>query len=287
MESWFIFAILSVFTFAGSELSQKISLTQKEDIHPVTNNFYVWLIQGIGGLLLALAFGQIFWGLGGGDWLRLIVVAVVYFWGGTFFYLSFKTNSPSISIILGSSSIIVSTLLGIIFFDESTSFAKFAGILLVIISLIVVNYQKNQKLDKHNILALIGGVFLGVAFNLDKSFAVEIPPIMYVGILCVAVAVVSILIRPRLIYRESKVLKLRNFMPMISAAVFGILFNLFTFISYDEGGNVGVIDALNNAGVFLVILFEILILKDRKDLLKKFVGAGLVIAGVVLLSGVK
>ena len=286
MQPWFFFTLLSVIAMACDELSQKVALTQKANISAITNNFFVWTLQGVGGLLIAGILGQFSFTLTSIQLIKLLVVAFVYFLGGTLFYTSYKGNSPSISIVLGSVSVIVSTTLGIIFFQEGTSLNKFVGIALVLFAIVIANIQKKDRFNRFNLLALFGGICFGIAYTLDKSFALQLPPGMYVALLCFSVAIVSIVLRGKHIISEAKPLKLHNFYPMFASATFGTLFNFFTFKSYGLGGNVGVVDAMNNANVFLVILMEILLLRDRSNLTKKIIAAGLVGAGIWLLSGI-
>ena len=286
MEQWFILALISVFAIAGSEISQKISLTHKANISAVTNNFVVWTLQGIGGLLLAISFHQLNTSLSLNDYLRLFAVAVAYFFGGTFFYTSYKSNSPSISIILGSVSIVISTSLGIILFRENSSFQKFIGIAIILISIIIVNYTKKERINKYNFFAFLGGAFYGLAYTLDKSNVLRTNPTIYVALMSFSVAIISLIIRPFHIIKEVKKLKKTNYYSMFSAAFFGTLFNLFTFLSYSKGGNVGIVDAMNNSSIFLIIFLEILILKDRSKLKKKIVCAVFILLGIILLSQV-
>ena len=78
----------------------------------------------------------------------------------------------------------------------------------------------------------------------------------------------------------------KEFKPILASAFFGTLFNFFTFMSYKNSGNVGVVDAMNNSSIFIVILFEIFLLNDRTNLLKKLISAGVVTIGIGLLSTV-
>jgi len=286
MQPWFVFALLSVFAIAAAEIAQKVSLTHKADVSAITNNFFVWTFQGIGGLALAYTFKQTTFHLLPNDWLRLAAVAVIYFFGGTFFYTSYKTNSPSISIILGSISVVVSTTLGIIFFNESTQLGKFAGLAMILFAIVAVNYNRQDRFTKHNLYAFLGGLCYGTGYTLDKSFAIHMPPMAYVGLMCLSVAFVSLILKAGSIIKESRKLSPPNFIRMAVAGLFGILFNFFTFTAYSKNGNVGVVDAMNNSSVFLVILMEMVLLKDRTNFVKKLSCAALVGAGMVILSRV-
>ena len=134
--SWYVFALLSVIALAGAELSQKIALTHKANISAITNNFFVWIIQGIGGLFIVMLFQESNFSLFTIPWIRLLVVGLLYFAGGSLYYTSFKANSASVSMILVSVSVVISTTLGILFFGESTDILKFVSISLILSSII-------------------------------------------------------------------------------------------------------------------------------------------------------
>lgn len=284
METWLIYSLLSVLSLSGSEMSQKVSLTQKVDISAITNNFFVWCIQGMIGLVLAFLFGQFSLYLPIGMIWKLILISIVYFAGGTLFYTSYKGNSPSISLIFGTISVLISGVLGTIFLNDQYSLKLISGIILILSAIIFLNYNRQEKLNKYNLYAILGGLCFGVAFTLDKSMATTISPFMYLGIMCLGVAVVSIATSYRQIRLDVNKMSPKNFIPMISSAIFGSTFNLFTFFAYKNGANVGVADAINNTTVFLVIVLEIILLRDRSLLLKKVMAASIATMGVMLIG---
>lgn len=287
MPTWYVFALLSVFGMAGSEIVQKISHSQKIKLSAITNNFFIWTLQGIFGLVLALIINQTFFEFSTINSLKLLTVATVYFFGGTFFYTSYKGNSPSLSIVIGSISVVISTFLGILTFDEGASIDKFIGILLILISIFIANYNAKERFNRYNLFAFAGGILFGLAYTLDKSFAIESSPILYVSILSFSVAIVSLFFKHQLINRERKNLQKRNYYFICIIAIFGTLFNFFTFMSYSRGGDVGVVDAINNSAVLLVLLLEIILLKDRTNLFRKLLASTIVLIGITLLSTVE
>jgi drug/metabolite transporter (DMT)-like permease len=208
----------------------------------------------------------------------------VYFAGGTFFYTSYKGNSPSISIIFGTISVVVSSILGTVFLHDTYTAPRVVGIILILSAIAFLNFNKSEKLNKYNVFAILGGLCFGVAFTLDKSMATTISPFMYLGLMCLGVALVSIVTSYRLINKEVKRLKRLDYRPIIYSGIFGSTFNLLTFFAYRYGANVGIVDAINNTTVFVVIFLEIMILKDRSNLLRKIVSAVVALAGVVLIG---
>jgi len=112
--------------------------------------------------------------------------------------------------------------------------------------------------------------------------ATTISPFMYLGFMCLGVAVTSAIFGFRTIINETSKLSFNNFRPILSSATFGSSFNLFTFFAYRNGANVGVADAINNTTVFLVILLEVLLLKDKDNFARKIIGAIVATSGVIL-----
>jgi drug/metabolite transporter (DMT)-like permease len=284
MSTWFIFSILMMISVATNEIFQKISLAQKIKISAITNNFFIWILQGIFGLILAVILNQTSFIFDNTSLLKLFLVSVVYFLGGTFYYTSFKGNSPSLSIILSSISVIISTTLGFIFFNEPIFLQKIFGLVLILLALFIANYQQKERLSKNNLFALLGGICFGVAFTLDKSFVLKASPMIYVSILSFSIALVSLAVSAKHIIGEAKHFKLKNYLPMFLVSIFGTCFNFFMFMAYNQGGQVGIVDALEKSSVFMIIVIEVFLLKDRSHLLKKIIGSCIAIIGVYLLS---
>lgn len=62
------------------------------------------------------------------------------------------------------------------------------------------------------------------------------------------------------------------------------LFNYFTFRAYILGGEVGRVDAINNSQIFLIILFEFFILRQKTSLRRKLITAAIAFTGVMILG---
>ena len=285
MPLWIIFALASVLTMAIAELAQKFVMVSKDNISAEANNFVVWNFQALWGLLFLLIFvnspvphlNYLFF-------LKLVLLSVIYFWGGTFYYSSYKGNSAGLSAILITISVIVSTTLGIIFFNESSSFQKFIGLFLVITALIIVNLNRSEKFNKYSILALSGGLLYGFAFTLDKSFVLQINPHLYLPIFCFSVGWVGLLFRGKTIVTDLKKISGLSLRTMVLSSLGGFAFNTFTFLSYINRGDVGRVDAINNLAIILIIIFEIIIFKQKTELIRKIAAALVAITGLYLLG---
>ncbi len=287
MPVWFIFILLSVVVMAGSEISQKISMIAPENISSETNNFIVWLLQAFFGFIVFLLFSNHDTTFPITMLPKLLILGAIYFWAGTLFYSSYKGSSAGLSTILGTVSVVMSTSLGIIFFHESVNPLKFFGIFLVLFAIVVARYVKNLHFDKYNLLAISGGLLWGIAFTIDKSFVTSINPLFYLPLFCLTTGIMGLVFRPKVILSELKSIRPTTLKSISMAAIFGTSFNTFTFLAYKFGAEVGRVDAINNSMVFLVIILEFFLLKEKSNLVRKFIAATIAITGVAILAFVK
>lgn len=272
---------------AIADVSQKISLRGKSPLSSITNNFIVWNGIGILSLAYILLSKQAIPPLPDNFFYQLVPMAILYFLGGSFYYQSFKSNSVSISAVLAMISSVITTLLGIILYQESNNIYKFIGSAIVILAIILVNTKKGSKFDKYNTYALLGGLFYGLAYTLDKHFVISTSPDFYQMTLCFAVGISSFIFKPKTIIAEMKLFHRGLMSSVLSATAFFFIYQKFYFLAYSVGGEVGRIDVLNNTTIFLVIFLELVFLKEKSDLGKKIIPAILAVIGVFILASAK
>ncbi|MFA6519053.1 MAG: EamA family transporter [Candidatus Shapirobacteria bacterium] len=285
MPLWLILALGSVVVLTVSEIAQKFAISSKDNISAEANNFVVWNIQGSLALIFLLLFvNPTFPVISITLILKLLVLAIIYFWGGTLFYTSYKGSSAGLSAILGTISTLVSTTIGISLFHESINPLKFLGIILVLLAIFIVKYSKEMKFDKYNLYALAGGLIFGVAFSLDKYFVLSLDPHLYQIIFCFSIGYIGLLFRGKKIITDIPKISFSSFKAMIVSGIFSFGFNKFTFLAYKNGGEVGRIDAINNLSLLFIVLLEYFILKNKTDLPKKMIAAIVAFSGLFILG---
>jgi drug/metabolite transporter (DMT)-like permease len=284
MITWLTLTIVGLFCVALADISQKMSLKGESPLSSITNNFIVWNILGVISLIYFLFLGQSFPVLSPSFFIKLIPLATAYFLGGTFYYQSFKGNSVSLSAVLATVSCLITTFLGILFFNESTTLLKFIGSFIVLCAIVIVNYQKKLHFEKYNIYALLGGLFYGVAYTADKYFIISSSPDFYQIVLCFSVGMASFVFRPRQIIRELGKFEKYLIPSIASATIFFFLYQKFLFWAISIGGEVGRIDVLNNTTIFIIIFLEVIFLKERSNLKKKIIAALIAFVGATLLA---
>ena len=284
MINWLTLTLLGMVTVAIADVSQKVSLKGQSPLSSITNNFLVWNGIGVLSLIYLFASGQSLPTVNTTYFLQLLPLTVLYFLGGSFYYQSFKSKSVSLSAVLATVSSVISTFLGIVLYHESTHPLKFIGSIVVVVAIILVNFHKNSHFDKYNLYALLGGIFYGFAYTLDKHFVINSSPDFYQMVLCFAVGSASLVFSPVRIISELKLFKQSLLPSIFSSIIFFFLYQKFYFYAYTIGGEVGRIDVLNNTTIFIVILLEFFFLHERSDLTKKVIAASLATIGATLLT---
>jgi len=282
--TWITLTLVGLVCVALADVSQKISLKGSSPLSSVTNNFLVWNSIGVISLVYFLITGASFPPVTWNFILQLIPLAIAYFLGGAFYYQSFKGNSVSLSAVLATISSVITTVLGIIIFSESSHWLKFVGSLIVLSAIIFVNYQKKLHFEKYNLYALTGGIFFGLAYTADKYFVITTSPDFYQIALCFSVGMASLVFRPKQIIAELKLFQTKLIPSIFSAVFFFFLYQKFLFKAISIGGEVGRIDVLNNTTIFIVIILEVFLLQERQNLLKKIIAAVIATIGATLLA---
>jgi drug/metabolite transporter (DMT)-like permease len=282
---WFYLSIASVFALAVAELTQQHLLNKDNGFTARASAVLTFIFQSLLTLpILAITgqLGQLFSVFHPTLLTRMLFVAFIGSIGMVFYLRSFKVKNISISTIFVSASTIVSTTLGIIFFDESTSLIKFLGILLVLGAIVSLNY-KNAVLEKNHLFGLLAGLLFGVAYTIDKSVLMTVPPLVYIFWTFMSVSLFGFLFNPRDVISSVGGRSLIAFRPIVISGLGYFVYNFCTYSAYRFGGEVGRVDAINNSQVFLIILFEYFILKHTHSMFKKLVSAAIAFIGVLLL----
>jgi len=287
--TWFYLSLLSIFALATAELTQQHLLNLRNAFSVRTSVILTFLFQALMTLLFIFIFrlsGQLLVVFNSIILPKLLVVTFISSFATIFYLRSFKVKNISFSAIFISFSMVVSTLMGIIFFSESTSYLKFLGIFLILVAIIITNY-KNAVLEKNHFYGLLAGFIFGVSHILDKSIVLDIHPLVYMFWLFLLISAWSFLLGIRDVINSLQDKNAKSYKPIVISGIGYFLFNFLIFTAYKFGGEVGRIDAINNSQIFLIILFEFFILKHTEGTFRKIFSASLAIIGIFMLGLVK
>jgi len=284
--NWFFFCALSVFALAAAELTQQYLLNKKDrEIDERVSGFLTFFIPAC--LMAPFVFihyrTELFLLLQPNMLPYFLGACIAGAFGTTFYLRSFKVESISYSVILVSSSAIFSTILGILVFHEASNFLKFSGIFLILLAIFLSNV-KNEKFQKASLWGLVAGFFYGTMYVFDKYLVLEVDPFVYIFWSFLFTSCFLFLRKPAYIFGKIATLRLLDIRNIFLSGIAYLIYNLFTFLSYIYGGEVGKVDAINNSQIFLIILFEIAILKQKQNVFRKLGSFLLAIIGIYILS---
>ena len=284
--TWFVFSLISVFALAAAELIQQRLLGDDNDVDPKTSTVLTFGIQtvlvipvifiiGQGNNFFAVFDKRVFW------FLLLSSVSASF---AMYYYLkSFLVKNLSFSTTLISFSVVVSSILGILVFKESVNLEKFIGIFLVLASIVIINYS-NEHFERNSLFGLLAGIFFGITYTFDKMVVLEVHPMVYLFWSFLFVILIAFYINPRPVINAIKTLRAVDIRNLMISGTGYLIFNVCTFFAYSVGGEVGRVDAINNSQIFLIIIAEYFILKQRVGTIRKFSTAAIAFLGVYILG---
>lgn len=284
--SWFVLSIFSIVALAAAELSQQHLFSSQKTIGERTSTTLTFLVEVGCAFLFLIGSGNLINTFNVFSWSIfpfVFSVSLLASIGMVFYLRSFQVKSISLSAIFVSLSVIVSTTLGIVFFHESTSPVKFLGIILILLGVISLNI-KNITLEKNHYFGLLAGIFFGTAYTIDKLVLQSIHPSVYMFWSFLILILITFFIDPWRVLRELKSAKLPDLKFVAYSGVAYFIYNLATYFAYIHGGEVGKVDAINNTQIFLIILVEFFILKQKQGIFRKLLAACLAFAGVLILG---
>lgn len=283
--TWFAFSLASVVSLAVAELSLQNVLNRKKSFTPRTTAFLGYVLQSVLILpFLIFFFREDFLSIFTPEiFPRIMAVCLISSIATLFYAKSFQVKNISVSSIFGSLSIVVSTCLGIYFYNEGTHFIKFVGIAAILVSIVILNIR-NAALEKNHFYGLAAGALYGLCYVLDKGNVQSITPPVYVFWLFLFTAFFVFIFNPKEVIVSIRDESFPTFKIIVLSSIGFLLYNLLTFMAYTTGGEVGKVDAINNSQVFLIIIFEYFILRQKTSIGRKLLAAAIAFGGVLILG---
>jgi len=284
MELWFIFTIIGYMIGAVSGILDKYMMNLQ--YHPVTyvllRTFCNAIFLGSAGLLfLNLCITPSLLLLATIPALILAIGFVIYL------FVLQRKNASEIQPFSQSLDTLFIFLASILLLQEQASPANYVGILVIVIGVYLVlteNITKIPRLDRH-LLIIAALVPSDVAYALLlKTYLRTAEPIaLAVSIYVIAflfLAIISLLMRPRLQPTKTSLKSLLRIVPIASFCAAASIAFLYTALSLANASKVYPMAGINSAMVFLLAT---MFLKE-KFYWHRFIGTIIVVLGIYLIS---
>ena len=181
-------------------------------------------------------------------------------------------------------STVFMTFAGLLFFKEPFVLTKFIGAILIIVSNLIIFYQKgNGKFNKYVGLGILSNLSFTAALFLDVNISDNFNLPFYVA-MTLTIPAILILIFERIKFSDIK----QEFINgnkkaiIVTALTWGI--SILMQLRAYQLGNVSVVAPLCSLTVILNVIMGYFFLKERDNLVKKIISAVLIIISIVLIK---
>lgn len=283
---WYFLSLSSVISLATAELLQQKIVTNRNAFPPRVSAILTYWFQALLVLVIILVTplrSSFIQALQPTVLPSLLIVTLLTSFAMVLYLKSFQVKAISISSLFMSTSIVVSTILGIIFFQESTAYTKFIGIGFVLVAIFFLNYR-NIALERNHYYGLLAGILFGVCYVFDKQIVLQIGPLVYMFWVFFLAGIWGFFFSPQQVLSTFRKKERKDYLLIVFSGITYFVFNILCFSAYIFGGEIGKIDAINNTQTFIIILVEYFIFRNTLSVKRKIWSAVIAYIGVLLLA---
>lgn len=283
--SWQALILISVFLASVSAIMQRLLMRdQKNDaiVASVLLQIISGLIIGLVGLItnqlnMIQNFEPVIW--------NFLLMIILYSTGGIAMFKAYQTMNPSRFAILFALRAVFTLVFSSILLNESLTLENFLGLILIIASIVLINYEKGGfKLQKGDLFALYTAFAFGTSNTNDRFLlnTIDVYPYMVLGF--ILPALVNLVIynkrfRPFKTYINQEYLKKMALLCIIYAGS-----AIFFFVALEATDNSSQLASLNLLNGVITVLMSIVIFKEKDKLLLKIIAALISLMGLLLIA---
>lgn len=177
-------------------------------------------------------------------------------------------------------------LAGLLFFKETFIWYKMIGAFLIVLSNILVFYEKGSfKLDKYIVYGILGNLSVTCALFLDVNLSNNFNLPFYVMI-TLGVPAILLIIFERIKLKDLKTEFIKGNKKAILITSASWTLNYFANLRAYELGDVTIVTPLCSLSVILNVIVASLFLGEKTKLPKKIFASILILIGVILIKGI-
>lgn len=261
------------------------------------NYTYTILFQILGGLSvfifsLLLGFGQeysqFFPSLN-----NLIIIRILL--GGIFWFAvtlaSFKalnTITASKYSIIEALSPVVSIVLALLFLSETFSIQQLIGMILILLSVFAVLYDKDSKISrisKGELIALGSAILSGIALANDKIIYATTPLSPTLVTLFLLPGILGALYKPSELKKLPKLLKNKAIIKQL--IIMSVIWGLSAISFYKAivlSNSISLVVSISQLSVILTVILGLIFLKETKNWQIKIIASAISVIGLIFMS---
>ena len=279
-----VLAILSRATYgvATKVLSSRIKVSAMAQAVLLTGSATILTL-----LLSPLIGGLSFQGVSN-LWLITLLMVVSQAFGNILFFKGLEKLDASNTQVVFSSILIWGTLLSVVFLGSHFSLKQFIGIAVLLVAILLVQYQKNmKKLDTYALYIL----FAAALFAVFQVTSAELARTVSAGAYLLLAYLGSTLIIGAIYFQKvSKELAglAQNIRNAVTTTLFAsstsLMYFAFSYYAYKAAPDRGVVVLLLTSQVVFGVILAIIFLRERSNIPKKILASILAVAAGLLIK---
>lgn len=221
-------------------------------------------------------------------WPVALLMVVAQATGNILYFKGLAELEASVASVAFSSILLWGIILSVLFLDSSFSLKQTLGIVLLFLAILTVQYRRGVKKVEPAILYVVGSALLFAVFQVSSAeLAKTIPAATYLLLNYAGATALVWLVYRKQVHRDVqglKSLRVSIFQSVIVAAATSTGYFVFSYFAYKHAPDRGVVVVLLTAQVVLSVIFGIIFLKERKQMIRKLSAGFLALTAGVLIK---
>lgn len=259
-------------------VNRQISLTK---FHPATLTFSYSLI----GMVISapLLFYEAIFAKSSFVWILAVISPLIFALANYSGFSAYRSLEASVVSLISRFSLVVATLLALIFLQEHLTFMSIFGLICVLTGSMVLIFEKTRFVINRGIFfALLMASCYGIVAVLDRVVLNEFSPFTYVF---VNNLIITLVLLPQKGLRQDVVILVRK-QPVLTlaSALCGLLSWVAFLVAIRSGDLIRLYPIWESMALITTVVVGIIILKEIDKLNQKIFGTLVTILGIMLLS---
>lgn len=280
--SWLLIVFINVVAISVAYLFQRLAM-KKEDSDPLLSTIIFQFLLGFVTIPFAVAKGFT-WPNWAELWPYFLFSTIMYALGSVMFFKSIKLIEASEMTILSGAGAIVTVLCAYIFLSERLVTIQYFGALLVVLSILLIQYRKQKFVfSRGAILALFATSLFAFGTISDMMIIKTYDAIAYAGLMSFFPGLMLCLMYPRKIKELPRAIKTINKNLLAYALIYSI--GVITFyMALAKGALLSQVSVISKTNIVLTVILAAIFIKERDHLWRKVIAAVICMVGVILVA---
>lgn len=279
---WQLLIAISVLLFSVNGLFHRI-LMKDESSDPYAQTIAFYGLGGMFAFVIAIFRGGFHYYISPSQIPLFFLLAIFATAAPVFVFKSLKLIESSENTILLSSQKLWLVLGAFIFLQESFSLQKLVGTLIILLGITIAQWRKQQfVLNAGVVFVVLAALAYAIGDIISFHILRDFDAASFTVYLCFIPVITLLILKPKTISKLVFYRRPKYAVSIVTVAVDDTLAALAMYFAYQVGRNAAQIAPITGTQTIISVLLAIVILRERKHMVQKIIGAIAVMIGVLL-----